>query len=305
MGSDCEVRVVIDNHRGEPILDRVEARIEELEQRWSRFRPDSELSQLNDNCGAPVFVSSDTFDLLTLAIEAWRQTGGLFDPSLLSVLRSLGYDQTFDSLATRAPSATAPTEVKAADLNAVELHAHSHMILTPPGVQFDFGGIGKGHAADLLFAQVCEDGVAGACFDLGGDIRVGGTTAEGTSWTIVVDHPFHPGRDLMTVGIGDGAVTTSSRLRRSWATTDGVAHHLVDPTTALPAISGLAAVTVIAAQAAWGEVHAKAALIAGPLEGAKLIEAAGLSALFVSDDGNVTTVGDFERFWVGGPTLAS
>lgn len=296
---------MIDNDRGEPILDRVEARMKELEQRWSRFLPDSELSQLNDHCGAPVFVSADTFDLVALAINAWRHTGGLFDPSLLTVLRGLGYDETFDSLGGRTPVAAEPTESEKADLNLVELHAHSHMILTPPGVQFDLGGIGKGHAADLLFAQVRDDGVAGACLDLGGDIRVGGTTVEGGGWGIVVDHPFHPGSDLVMVGISEGAVTTSSRLRRTWSTADGAAHHLVDPSTARPAKSGLAAVTVVAANAAWGEVHSKAALIAGPVEGARLIEDAGLSALFVSDDGHVTNVGEFERFVVEGPTLTS
>ena len=304
MGSECEVRVVVGDHRGVPILDRVEARIRELEQRWSRFLPDSELSQLNDHSGAPVFVSSDTFDLVALSIDAWRQTGGLFDPSLLDVLRHLGYDQTFDALKKRADRTTEPSAARVTDLTAVELHAHSRMILTPPGLQLDLGGIGKGHAADLLLAQVRADGVVGACLDLGGDIRVGGTTAEGDGWGIVVDHPFQPGCDLVMVGIGEGAVTTSSRLRRTWLTADGAAHHLVDPSTARSAMSGLAAVTVIAASAAWGEVHSKAALIAGPIEGARLIESAGLSALFVSDDGDVTTVGEFERFVVSGPTLA-
>lgn len=304
MGSDCEVRVVVEGHRAAPILDRVEARIGELEQRWSRFLPDSELSKLNAHSGAPVFVSSDTFDLISLAIDAWRATGGLFDPTLLDVLRGLGYDRPFDSMGGQAPFAAQPTEPSPSDLNAIELHPHARMILTPPSMQIDLGGIGKGHAADLLYAQVREDGVTGACLDLGGDIRTGGVTAEGTGWGIVVDQPFCPGDDLVMIGIGEGSVATSSRLRRTWSTADGAAHHLIDPTTAQPAVSGLAAVTVVAARAAWGEAHSKAALIAGPVEGAKLIEAAGLSALFVADDGAVTMAGDFEKFVIGKPAFA-
>jgi hypothetical protein len=64
-------------------------------------------------------------------------------------------------------------------------------------------------------------------------------------------------------------------------------------------------VTVISALAAWGEVHAKAALIAGVDEGARLIEDANLSALFVEDDGTLTTVGEFEKFVVDGLSAVS
>ena len=303
MGSDCVVRLVVANDRAEPILDRVVEKMTELEQRWSRFIADSELSQLNDHSGAPVFVSPETFAIVSLAVDAWRATGGRFDPTLLDALRGSGYDETFDELAARAPAVVVePTSIPGG-LNSVDLDARTFLIQTPSGLHFDLGGIGKGYAADCLFTQVMEDGVNGACLDFGGDVRVGGATAEGGGWPIVIDDPFHPGEDLAVLGLGEGAVTTSSRLRRKWSTTSGEAHHLLDPATARPSESGLAAVTVIAAHAAWGEVHAKAALIAGAKDGAALIENAGLSALLVTDAGEALPVGQFEAFLIEGPTL--
>ena len=304
MGSDCVVRVVVANGRAEPILDRVEARMHELEKRWSRFLVDSELSQLNDHSGAPVFVSRETFELVSLAIDAWRATGGLFDPTMLDALRNVGYDKTFDALAAQGPAVVDDSLTVFGGLDGVDLDARSFLVHTPPGMHLDLGGIGKGHAADLLFAQVIEDGVSGACLDFGGDIRVGGEPAEGNGWVVVVDDPFHPGQDLVSLALSEGSVTTSSRLRRKWTTTKGEAHHLLDPATAEPSESSIAAVTVLAARAAWGEAHAKAALIAGPIAGLRLIEDAGLSALLIADDGTVVTAGEFERFVVGGPTLA-
>jgi thiamine biosynthesis lipoprotein len=303
MGSDCVVRVVVANDRAEPILDRVVEKMAELEQRWSRFIVESELSQLNDHAGAPVFVSPETFAILSLAVDAWRATGGRFDPTMLDALRNSGYDETFNDLATRAPVVVVEPTSMPGGLNGVELDSRAFLIQTPPGLHFDLGGIGKGYAADCLFTQVMEDGVSGACLDFGGDVRVGGATAEGGGWTIVIDDPFHPGDDLAVLGLGDGSVTTSSRLRRKWPTTSGEAHHLLDPATSRPSESGLASVTVIAAHAAWGEVHAKAALIAGATEGAALIENAGLSALLVTDDGDALPVGQFEAFLIEGPTL--
>jgi len=303
MGSDCFVRVVVDDDRAGPILERVVEKMAELEQRWSRFIPDSELSQLNDHAGAPVFVSPETFAIISLAIDAWRATDGHFDPTLLDALRGSGYDKTFDDIAARAPFEAIEATSLQGGLNEVDLDARSFVIQTPPGLHFDLGGIGKGYAADCLFTQVTEDGVSGACLDFGGDVRVGGATAEGGGWPIVIDDPFHPGEDLAVLGLGDGSVTTSSRLRRTWSTTSGKAHHLLDPATSQPSQSGLASVTVIAAHAAWGEVHAKAALIAGAQEGAALIERAGLSAMFVADGGETIPVGHFEAFLIERPTL--
>jgi len=303
MGSDCVVRLVVDDDRAEPILDRVVEKMVELEKRWSRFLADSELSQLNDHAGAPVFVSPETFAVLSLAVDAWRATDGRFDPTLLDVLQGIGYDATFDDMATRPPVDMADVVSVPNGLNGVVLDARAFMIHTPAGLHFDLGGIGKGYAADCVFTQVMEDGVSGACLDFGGDVRVGGATAEGGGWPIVIDDPFRPGEDLAVVGLGNGSVTTSSRLRRKWSTTSGEAHHLLDPATSRPAESGLASVTVIAAHAAWGEVHAKAALIAGATEGAALIENAGLSGLLVTDGGDLIAVGQFEAFVMSGPTL--
>ena len=304
MGSDCIIRVVVDDDRAEPILDRAVEKMVELERRWSRFLPDSELSQLNAHAGGPVFVSPEMFAIVALALDAWRATGGRFDPTLLDALRGIGYDDTFDQLGTRAPFETSDETSTSSGLNGVELDSRTFLIHAPPGLHLDLGGIGKGYAADCVYQQVMDDGVSGACLDFGGDIRVGGVTAEGGGWPIVIDDPFHPGQDLAVLGLGDGSVTTSSRLRRKWSTTSGEAHHLLDPATSRPAASGLASVTVIAAHAAWGEAHAKAALIAGIDEGTALIEHAGLSALFVADDGETVPVGQFRSFVIEGPTLS-
>lgn len=306
MGSECSIRVVIGDGRAEPLLDRAVGLVADLERRWSRFLDDSELSELNAHAGAPVRVSPETFAVVVLAIDSWRATDGRFDPTLLDALVATGYDRDFDAVrddvalrpgivhGTRAAGSAAvhPLEHLALDARTSTIHA-------PAGLHLDLGGIGKGRAADLVAAQLTEDGATGACVDLGGDIRVEGTTVEGTGWSVVIDDPFRPGDDLVTLGVASGAVATSSTLRRRWSTVDGDAHHLLDPRTGMPTRSGLAVVTVLAADAAWGEVHAKAALVAGPVDGRGLVERAGLSALFVDGSGRTESVGRFDEFVVG------
>lgn len=300
MGSDCSVRVVVDDDRAGPIVDRACELIERLEQKWSRFRADSELSRLNAHAGAPVFTSSETVDVIALALEAWRATDGFFDPSLLDALVDAGYDDTFEEIRARASvDAGTSTPIVRPSLDLVEVDRGARLVHCPAGLRLDLGGIGKGRAADLVLEQVLADGVDGACVDLGGDLRVAGTTADGEAWTVVVDDPFRSGDDLVVLGLASGAVTTSSILRRRWATDTGEAHHLLDPVSGRPARSGLVSVTVLAASAAWGEVHAKAALVAGANEGRRLIERAGLSAVFVDADGHADSVGSFDAFVLG------
>jgi thiamine biosynthesis lipoprotein len=74
------------------------------------------------------------------------------------------------------------------------------------------------------------------------------------------------------------------------------AHHLIDPRTGEPAVTDLLAVSVVASGAMWAEVYAKAALIAGSIEGERLLRSAELPALFISESGEITFVGEIELF---------
>jgi thiamine biosynthesis lipoprotein len=295
MGSECEVRVWFD---GSPsaLLDEAQRLVEDLERRWSRFRPDSTLCGLNGRAGEVVHVDRETVALVALARDAWRATSGRFDPTVIGAMEAAGYRVSFEALRVPVARRAHP----ALGMHGVVVDEAAGTVVLPAGVRLDLGGIGKGRAADLVLERLRLLGAHGACVDLGGDVRVGGSPDAATgSWIVAVDDPFTPGADLVAVNLVDGAVTTSSRLRRRWSTGAGTAHHLIDPATGLPASSGLASVTVVSAEAAWGEAHAKAALVAGPLEGRRLLERAGLSALFVTDDREVAGVGAIDAFLVG------
>ena len=92
----------------EAAFDAAEAEFERLEQVMSRFRPDSELSQLNvpaRSTPRPIWPRS----------SGWRsrlasETGGRFDPTVHDALVAAGYDRTFDEV---APSRTGPARGRA------------------------------------------------------------------------------------------------------------------------------------------------------------------------------------------------
>jgi thiamine biosynthesis lipoprotein len=271
--------------------------IEALEAKWSRFRPTSELCRVNDAAGAPVVVSPETYDLVARAVDAWRFTGGRYDPTILPALIAAGYDRSFDELAAddRAP---AGDPVPAPGCAGVVLDAIVHAIRLPEGVAFDLGGIGKGYAADLVARDLASgDDWRGVLVNLGGDLRAMGESPAPHGWVIEVDDPLDTGATGL-LSLATGAVATSTRLRRAWTRAGRAMHHLVDPRTGLPGGSGVASVTVIAGDAWRAEVLAKAAFLAGPVDGGQLVTDAGATGLVVTDDGSVLELDGLSAFRV-------
>lgn len=137
-------------------------------------------------------------------------------------------------------------------------------------------------------------GATGTCVNLGGDLRVGGVAPGSTHWIVAVDHPQRD-ESMLTLTIVEGAVATSSTLRRSW-TVDGTRrHHLIDTTTGEPSQTDLVQATVVAAHAWVAEGFAKAALLRGGPHAFDLLPI-GIEAMAIDRHGNVMTTSDFRRF---------
>jgi thiamine biosynthesis lipoprotein len=293
MGTTAHVVVVADDGGdADALLETAAARLDELEARWSRFLPTSEVSRLNAAGGAPVVVSPDTMLLIERAVAGWRSTAGRFDPTVLPALVAAGYDQTFDDLPADAGADAVPQP--SPGCAGIEIDPIVHSVRLPRDVAFDAGGIGKGLAADLVVAQLRLAGAQGVCMNIGGDLRVEGDGPRGDGWTIDLDHPLgaaSPGR----VHLRAGAVASTWRTKRAWGN-DKSRHHLIDPVTGAPAFTGLAGVSVLTAEAWWAEVLAKAAFLAGPDAGAALIEEHGAVGLLVDDHGVAHNAGAMETF---------
>jgi FAD:protein FMN transferase len=285
----CDALVVV--HGGpDDLIVRAEARLHDLAGRWTRFDDGSELSVINAAAGRAVSVSPETFTVVSLALDAWRLTRGWFDPTVLPMLIAAGYDRSFERVAGRPrwydhPAAASP------GCAGVELDSERSTVRLPVGVSIDLGGIGKGHAADIVAGELMAAGAIGACVDLGGDVAVAGTAAGGDPWAIGVEDPFARDREIARIVLAAGAVATSSRLERHWRTVSGPAHHLIDPTTGRPAQGGLAMVSVVASTAAWAEVLAKATLISGD-DG--IPASFGCTGVVVALDGTVRHLEGFE-----------
>lgn len=288
MGSD--VHLIVVGGRGDP-LDCARRRIDDLERRWSRFRPASEISRLNDRAGSPMVVSTDTLELVERSMVAWRLSGGLFDPTLLGALLRAGYGRSFDELGGEV--APIPSHLVA---GCADITIDGRAVTLPAGTGFDPGGIGKGLAADIVTREALAAGAEGICVNIGGDVRVAGISAVDAAWTVAIEHPS-ASMPIANVGLAAGAVATSTTLLRRWTDADGVQqHHLIDPVTGLPSASDLVQASAIAAEGWVAEVMAKAVLLRGSARAFDLADGTGIEAMTVRADGTILQSSGFGRF---------
>jgi thiamine biosynthesis lipoprotein len=295
MGTDVHLLLVGSN---DDALERACARIADLEARWSRFVPTSEVSRLNDNAGFPTVCSPETVTLVGRALDAWRFTDGRFDPTVLGAVRRAGYNASFDALPS-VRSHVGGDEARTTGAADIDVDAATKMVVIPRGVGFDPGGIGKGLAADIVSDEAIAAGACGVCVNIGGDLRVRGSAPDGGAWGIDVLDPVDARRRAV-VALQAGAVATSSRARRAWFVGDRAQHHLVDPSTGLPVFNDVVAATVVASEGWRAEVLAKAVFVAGADDGLAFLDRAGAAGVVFGTDGAMHPSTDWHRFVTGG-----
>ena len=281
MGSACSIHVATpaaERARAEAAIAACFAWLREAEACLTRFDAASELSALNRAGGAWFAASATLYAVAEAALGAAAETDGLFDPTLLERLEALGYDGDYRTHVSGGVAAHAVPPLPATERwRLVELDAAQQRIRLPDGVRLDFGGIGKGWAADAALEHCFAD-FPNVLIVLGGDMRVRGGPLTGGLWSIAVANPVQTPPDgaeeaqLAVLTLGAGGIATSGATEHQWHQGALVRHHLLDPRTGFPAHVWLgpssvgdvpAMATALADSAARAEVAAKVALLRG------------------------------------------
>lgn len=295
MGCDCQVLIL----GGSPqLLELAQQRVTELDQRWSRFIPQSDLCRFNARAGHTVRVSPDLLLLLRRGLAGFRTSVGLFNPFLGTEIVAAGYDRDYSELDTAPPVfvdqpvGTKPTmrQIRRARLRSpLRLNITRGLARLDTGVEFDSGGIGKGLGADVVVDHVLKAGAQGAMVSLGGDVAVGGSFPD-QGWRIGVDDPFgRPDREALSVVLRSGSLCSSGILKRRWQQHPGhTAHHIIDPATGLPRVpNGIVAVSAIAPDGWRAEVLTKTALVGGQVAAHQLMSGGNYGLLLWNEDGEL------------------
>lgn len=296
MGSEMMAALEANGPHARESLAEVPAWFEIWEQHYSRFRADSELSQLNLRSGEWVQVSPPMWEMLLMGRNVERESDGLVTPALQGVLAAYGYDRSFEWVA-KVNSNLNVTELDRRPMPGMQLQLDSNRrsVHLPAGTQLDFGGIAKGWAADRALEKLSPLGAG--LVDAGGDIASGRPEAQDAAWPVGITDPFAPEEMIEMIALKGEAVATSGRDVHRWVQNETWRHHIIDPRTGEPTTNHVLAATVIAPTAVEAEMGAKCALILGQIEGLAWIEARPeFAGVLIMEDGAVLQSSDFDQY---------
>jgi thiamine biosynthesis lipoprotein len=266
--------------------------IEASEKRFTRFSEQSELSHLNQSAGHWFQASSDFFEVIREALFYFHKTNGLFAPSVLPGLRNAGYVHSMDEIRRvgAAPQPAGHLPDSTSTFASIELNEDNSSVRLPADMQIDLGGIAKGWIAERA-ARILRQYTSACAVNAGGDMFLIGYPDGQDFWEVGLEDPRDPQIDLSVLLLQEGAIATSSVVKRAWKQGGLSRHHLIDPRTGEPANTSWLSVTVLAPHAAAAETFAKAFLIADEAETQLLGEQnPELTVLAVDKDGNLVSL---------------
>jgi thiamine biosynthesis lipoprotein len=290
----CQINVWLEtDDDGAEILRQVPEWTENIEAHLSRFRQDSELSQLNAKLGQWVEVSDLLLANIITAKQGARRTDGLYNPLVLNALLYAGYDRSFEQLQV---STQKVRPIHVPDWQNIAINPVKGTVCIPAPI--DLGGIAKGWCANYIADQLAA---YGSCVvDIGGDIVVHDPDSE-LGREIAVDYPGDNSIPLLKVTLKTGSIVTSGRDYRRWFKGGEPQHHLINPRTGLPAQTDVISATVIHPHAPTAEAYAKAILLLGSQAGLEWINQQWEhAALVVRNDGAVLATDSFQKFILEG-----
>lgn len=220
------------------VINAMEAEVRRIEAKYSRYRDDSVLSDINQRAGQKVGLDNETLWLINYACACFEQSDGLFDISS-GVLR-----QAWDFRAGQLPSeATLARLLPRIGLSRIEI-SEAHLTM-PPDMELDLGGIGKEYAVDAAAAIARQAGITCGVVDLGGDLCILGPHADGSPWQLGVRNPRDTENAIATLPVYQGGMASSGDYERFFEK-DGKRYcHLLNPESGFP-VDYWASVTVVA-----------------------------------------------------------
>jgi thiamine biosynthesis lipoprotein len=282
MGSPCALLLHgREQADGAQVADSVIAEVRRIERRYSRYSPESFLSQINRvaKAGGGIDVDSETADFIDHAFTAHARSDGLFDVTS-GLLRRIWNDE-IERLPCAAEIATLLSRI---GLDKVSWR-RARLTFLVSGMELDLGGVAKEYAADRAATLCRSRGVRHGLVDLGGDIAVVGPHPDRSPWRIGIRDPMGGEVAIATLFVAAGGIATSGDYERYFEVEGRRYSHVLNPKTGWP-VAGLPSVTVAADTCLSAGMTSTIAVLMGGA-GPQWLSAEGAAHLYVKEGGKL------------------
>jgi thiamine biosynthesis lipoprotein len=260
MGGPCEVLVETEREQeARQLAEAVTACAERIERKYSRYRSDNIVAQINGAQGTPVTVDEETANLLDFSGLLHSLSGGMFDVTSGVLRRAWSFDGR-DRIPTRED-----VDALLSLVGWQKIHWTRPVVSLLPGMQIDLGGVAKEYAVDQAVRAASIVSPVPTLVNFGGDLAVTRARSGGQPWRVGIEGIDEGlGASARLVDLAAGALATSGDTYRYVKSGGRRLPHILDPRNGHPIEGAPRTVTVAASNCTQAGMFTTLAMLKGP-----------------------------------------
>jgi thiamine biosynthesis lipoprotein len=247
-------------------IDAVMAEMHHVDDLMSDFKPNSELSQINEHAAQyPVSVAPELYNLIKLSTHYSRITDGAFDITMESVWRLYHFRKH-----THPTDAEIKALLPTIGWRQLIFNDRNHSIrFARPGMAIGLGGFAKGYVVDRSIDILKARGIRDAVVTAGGDTRLLGDH-HGRPWIVAIRDPWDLNKVVTRMPLRNCAISTSGDYYRGFVQNGKRYDHIINPFTGHSA-DLVRSASIIAPTATQTDGMSKTAFVLGPAKALAII----------------------------------
>ncbi len=254
---------------------KIDQRLGQINQSMSTWIKDSEISRFNDlkKAGQKIEVSHDFVQVMIVAQDLYRLTGGAWDGTVNSLVNLWGFGSTAVTN-TLPPPAVIARLVSGLGFHNIQITEKRYLAKKKGTISLDLASIAKGYAVDKIAELIEQNGIKNFLVEIGGEIYAAGSRVDGKPWKIGINTPRPEAPDdqvYKAITIKNKAFATSGDYRNFFEIDGKRYSHIIDPRTGYPVDNGVVSVSVIADTCTFADGLATALMVMGSEKGLALV----------------------------------
>ncbi len=275
MGTTYHIKVVAGLRADIDALETaIAARLEDINKSMSTYMKTSEISRFNavEKTDEPFYVSDDFLQVMAVARDIYRLTGGAWDGTVNPLVRLWGFGGP--GTYRKPAQAEIDRNLETVGFNFIDISSDSYLRKKKPGVTLDLASIAKGYGVDQIAELIEKNGMEDFIVEIGGEVYASGRKKDGSPWRVGINTPSADASlsDIhKVVNLSDRAFATSGDYRNFFEMDGRRYAHILDPRTGYPVSNNVVSATVIADACTFADGLATALIVMGPENGVELV----------------------------------
>ena len=275
MGTTWNVTVVGRGSAGD-LREKIDRRLEEVNQSLSTYREDSEIRRFNrfPRAGEEFPISGDFLRVMKVSARVFELSGGAWDGTVMPLVDLWGFGPAGPVDEPPAEEEIA-TSLATVGFAKIEIRDSGALVKRQPSVTLDLSSIAKGYGVDQVAELVRGDGFTDFIVEIGGEVRAGGTRRDGRPWRVGINRPradAAPDEIYRVAFLRDEAFATSGDYRNYFVRDAARYSHIIDPRTGRPVTNRVVSVSIRAPDCTLADGLATAVMVMGAEAGLALVE---------------------------------